>query len=162
MSSDVSLIMAANYLGITSQLTVDNWLKSGNFPGSYQKDGIWYFNFEELKKVKNRIEELRLQNTISEIEISDPDETTLYHATIPKKVRLYHQSGKILSPVRGFTTLNAAMAWAMKTQRSVILKITGSSDKCHKLPDHHNSFGEAWWFDQDIESWKCIISPQKI
>lgn len=34
----------------------------------------------------------------------------LYHATTPKKARLYRQTGAILAPVRGFTTLQAAMA----------------------------------------------------
>lgn len=87
---------------------------------------------------------------------------TLYHATSPKKVKNYHQSGKIIKPVRGFTTLQAAMAWAMKTQRSVILEIEGTKENCHKLPDHHNQFGEAWWFDEDISSWKCIVSPGKV
>jgi hypothetical protein len=85
---------------------------------------------------------------------------TLYHATTPSKVREYHQTGCILKPVRGFTTLEAAMAWAMKTRRSVILEISGNN--CHKLPDHHNKFGEAWWFDENISSWKCIVSPGKV
>jgi hypothetical protein len=89
-------------------------------------------------------------------------ESILYHATTPKKVQLYHQSGKINKPVRGFTTLEAAMAWAMRTNRTVILRIMGSSEKCYKLPDHHNCFGEAWWFDEDIKEWKCEISPKKI
>ena len=64
---------------------------------------------------------------------------TLFHATTPKKVQKYHQSGKINTPVRGFTTFEAAMAWACKTGRSVILEIQGTD--CHKLPDHHNKFG---------------------
>jgi hypothetical protein len=85
---------------------------------------------------------------------------TLYHATTPKKVQKYHQTGHIIKPVRGFTTLEAAMAWAMKTQRSVILEISGND--CHKLPDHHNKFGEAWWFDENISTWKCIVSPGKV
>lgn len=29
----------------------------------------------------------------------------LYHATTQKKAKLYRQSGNILSPVRGFTTM---------------------------------------------------------
>lgn len=82
----------------------------------------------------------------------------LYHATTPKKVRLYHQSKRIISPVRGFTTIEAALAWACKTQRSVILEIEGS--ECHKLPDHHNKWGEAWWIDHDVYEWKCVYSPK--
>lgn len=82
----------------------------------------------------------------------------LYHATTPKKIQKYKSSGKILAPVRGFTTEKAAMAWAMKTQRSVVLKIQG--DDCHKLPDHHNSFGEAWWIDHDVEQWEATVSQR--
>ena len=36
----------------------------------------------------------------------------LYHATTEKKAKLYRHTGAILAPVRGFTTLQAAMAWA--------------------------------------------------
>jgi antibiotic biosynthesis monooxygenase (ABM) superfamily enzyme len=82
----------------------------------------------------------------------------LYHVTTPKKVQRYGNSGRIIKPVRGFTTEKAAMAWAMKTGRSVILEI--ESENFHKLPDHHNDFGEAWWFDEDVKSWKCIFSPK--
>ena len=81
---------------------------------------------------------------------------TLYHATTPKKAKRYRESGRIYRPVRGFTTLLAAMAWAMKVGRSVIYEI--SSDNCYKLPDHHNRFGEAWWIDNDVrvEDIKCV------
>ena len=84
----------------------------------------------------------------------------LYHATTPKKARLYRQTGAILAPVRGFTTLQAAMAWAMKVGRSFIYEIKASF--AYKLPDHHNSYGEAWWFDEDIPSWNCVLSPKKL
>ncbi len=83
---------------------------------------------------------------------------TLYHATTPKKVQHYHASGRIIAPVRGFTTLQAAMAWACKTGRSVVLAVHG--EDCHKLPDHHNAFGEAWWIDHDVSAWKCVFSPK--
>lgn len=66
---------------------------------------------------------------------------TLYHATTPKKVQAYHASNRIRLPVRGFTTLQGAMAWACKTGRSVILELQGTD--CYKLPDHHNQWGEA-------------------
>jgi 7-cyano-7-deazaguanine synthase in queuosine biosynthesis len=82
----------------------------------------------------------------------------LYHATTPKKVQHYHASGRIIAPVRGFTTLQAAMAWACKTGRSVVLSVQG--EDCHKLPDHHNQFGEAWWVDHDVSEWKCVFSPK--
>jgi len=80
----------------------------------------------------------------------------LYHATTQKKAKLYRISGKIKSPVRGFTTLMGAMAWSMKTGRTVILSFT--PDQPHKMPDHHNKFGEAWWNDGDVLDWKCEFS----
>lgn len=83
----------------------------------------------------------------------------LYHATTPKKARLYRESGRIISPVRGFTTLQAAMAWSMKVQRTVIYEIDAPNP--HKLPDHHNKFGEAWWNDGDVYNFTCVFSAQK-
>lgn len=80
----------------------------------------------------------------------------LYHATIEKKAKLYRHTGAILAPVRGFTTLQGAMAWAMKVGRVVILEF--EADNPHKLPDHHNAFGEAWWNDGDVKEWKCVFS----
>lgn len=82
----------------------------------------------------------------------------LYHATTPNKCRLYRESKRICAPVRGFTTHSAAMAWAMKTGRTVILEFDASHP--HKLPDHHNRFGEAWWNDGDVTDWKCFYSAK--
>lgn len=80
----------------------------------------------------------------------------LYHATTPNKAKRYRESGRIIAPVRGFTTPAAAMAWAMKVGRTVILEV--EFDNPHKLPDHHNIFGEAWWNDGDVKEWKCLYS----
>ena len=80
----------------------------------------------------------------------------LFHATTQKKAKLYRQTGCIKSPVRGFTTMQGAMAWAMKVGRTVIMEIEAPAP--HKLPDHHNQFGEAWWNDGNIENWKCVFS----
>lgn len=80
----------------------------------------------------------------------------LYHATTQKKAKLYRQSEAIHSPVRGFTTDKAAMAWAMKTGRTVIIEFDAITP--HKLPDHHNIYGEAWWNDGDIYEWECVFS----
>lgn len=80
----------------------------------------------------------------------------LYHATTQKKVQKYHQTGFICKPVRGFTTLQGAMAWAMKIGRTVVLEF--DAQQAHKLPDHHNVFGEAWWNDGDVHEWKCVFS----
>ena len=81
--------------------------------------------------------------------------TTLYHATTPKKAKQYRQTGYIIKPVRGFTTLKAAMAWALKVGRTVIYEIEGAP--AYKLPDHHNKFGEAWWIDEDVYNFKNAL-----
>jgi len=84
---------------------------------------------------------------------------TLFHVTTPKKAKLYRACGAIHHPVRGFTTLTAAMAWAIKTGRTVIYQID-TELPAYKLPDHHNKFGYAWWIDGDVplESMKCVFS----
>lgn len=83
----------------------------------------------------------------------------LYHATTSKKAKRYRESGCIRSPVRGFTTLQAAMAWAIKVNRNVVYEI--HCDNPHKLPDHHNIFGEAWWNDGDVYEFNCVFSADK-
>lgn len=84
-----------------------------------------------------------------------------YHVTTEKKARLYHKTGYIKAPVRGFDTLQASMAWAIKTGKKVIYAC--NADKLHKMPDHHNQFGEAWWNDGDISmnDCKCVFSAEK-
>lgn len=84
--------------------------------------------------------------------------TTLYHVTTERRAKAYRASGKINRPVRGFDTLMAAMAWAMKTGRKVIYEIDFNSENCHKLPDHHNQFGNAWWVDEDVKFFECAYS----
>ena len=79
----------------------------------------------------------------------------LYHVTTPRKAKQYRQTGCILSPVRGFNNLTAAMAWAIKVNRTVILEV--DADKPYKLPDHHNKFGEAWWNDGDVKTISAFI-----
>lgn len=98
---------------------------------------------------------------ISASHIVGDEEMELFHVTTPKKAQRYRETGAILKPVRGFTTLNAAMAWAIKTGRTVIYAING--EPAYKLPDHHNAFGEAWWIDQDVpcEKIKCVFSADK-
>lgn len=82
----------------------------------------------------------------------------LYHATSESKAKKYRESGHIKSPVRGFTTLNGAMAWAIKVGRKVIYEIEAYNP--HKLPDHHNIYGEAWWNDGDVKEFKCVFSAE--
>ena len=84
----------------------------------------------------------------------------LYHVTTQRKARKYHDSGSIHKPVRGFTSLQAAMAWAIKVNRTVIYEIDGGP--AYKLPDHHNRFGQAWWIDDNIPVSKitCVFSAE--
>ncbi len=82
---------------------------------------------------------------------------TLYHATTLNKYKKYKDSGFIKSPVRGFDTLEAAMAWAMKTGRTMIIKIEDCNDT-HKLPDHHNKYGIAFWNDKDTPNFSVEYS----
>lgn len=88
-----------------------------------------------------------------------PRRMTLYHATTPAKAKKYREQGRIHGPVRGFTTLQAAMAWAMKVGRTVIYEI--ECEDAHKLPDHHNRFGDAWWNDGDVSEFKCVFSAER-
>ncbi|GEM_PF-1527675 len=77
----------------------------------------------------------------------------LFHVITVKKLRRYRQTGYIRKPVRGFDTLTAAMAWAMRVCRQVIVRIDLSEidpDRIHKMPDHHSQFGEAWWVDENV------------
>ena len=80
----------------------------------------------------------------------------LYHATTERKAKLYRQTGAIRAPVRGFDTLQGAMAWAMKVGRVVILEFEPAT--AYKLPDHHNHYGCAWWNDGDVTDWRCVFS----
>lgn len=89
--------------------------------------------------------------------------TTLFHVTTPKKAQRYHVSGRINAPVRGFSTLQAAMAWGIKTGRTVVYQIDATRYRTHKMPDHHNRFGEAWWIDADVplSDLRCAFSPRR-
>lgn len=84
----------------------------------------------------------------------------LYHATTEKKAKLYKQTGYIRKPVKGFNTLMAAMAWAIKVNRTVIYEIETHSPIL--LPDHHNKWGEAYWIDDNIsiDIIKCVYSKK--
>lgn len=83
----------------------------------------------------------------------------LYHATTQRKAKKYRETGAIKTPVRGFTTLQGAMAWAIKVGRTVIYEI--DCQNAHKLPDHHNAWGKAWWNDGDVTDFKCVFSAEK-
>jgi hypothetical protein len=83
----------------------------------------------------------------------------LYHMTTPAKAKRYRESGRIIAPVRGFDTMNAALAWGLNKHRTVVLGVRAPSGAAvHKLPDHHNKFGDAWWIDADVVDWECLYS----
>lgn len=82
----------------------------------------------------------------------------LYHCTTLKKAKRYRDTGAILQPVRGFNNITAAMAWCMRTGRTIIYEFDVKPEFTHKLPDHHNEFGEAWWTEEDIKNYKCAWS----
>ena len=73
-----------------------------------------------------------------------PMPTRLYHCTTPRKLAQYHATGRILPPIRGFDTMDAAKEWGRIRKRSLIVEVTPSSP-VYPLPDHHQSEGLAWW-----------------
>jgi hypothetical protein len=84
---------------------------------------------------------------------SRPIPPVLYHATTPRKLARYEQTGAILPPVRGFDTVEAARQWADEKQRSVVLRIEPKNPQL--LPDHHRLFvGAAWWSGHDVKKWE--------
>lgn len=84
-----------------------------------------------------------------------PAPTVLYHATTPRKVERYKQSGGIHPPVRGFDTLEAAQEWARLTAgRNIIMRIT--VEHAQVLPDHHNALGLAWWSPVKCSTYEFI------
>ena len=53
------------------------------------------------------------------------------------------------------------MLWCIKTRITVIYEIKAPDKEItHKLPDHHNNFGNAYWIEQNIkyEDIKCVLS----
>lgn len=78
----------------------------------------------------------------------------LYHTTTPKKLQRYEISKRIISPVRGFLTKEAAEYWAKRHGRSILIMFKAT--KPWKLPDHHNRHGTAWWNEGDIETFEVV------
>ena len=108
---------------------------------------------------ENEIEAKKLRGTTDFLP-SDGAPCSLFHVTSGRKAKLYRQTGRINSPVRGFDTLMAAMAWAMKTGRKVIMHVDPVSTP-QMLPDHHNDFGRAWWTESiPMERVKCAYSAE--
>ena len=66
----------------------------------------------------------------------------LYHATTQKKAKLYRQTGHIIAPVRGFTTLQGAMAWAMKVGRTVIYEVECEKFIADNISDYQHGQGK--------------------
>jgi len=67
---------------------------------------------------------------------------TGWHCTTPKKLERYRQTGCILPPVRFWRYRNSAVAWGLKTGRTVLLRI--QVEEAYPLPDHKPT-GHAWW-----------------
>ena len=83
----------------------------------------------------------------------------LYHCTTSNKVQKYLKTGYIRSPVRGFDTLQGAIAWGWRSGRNVILRVEG--EDAHMLPDHHNKYGKAYWINEDIQTWKSVVTDKR-
>lgn len=82
----------------------------------------------------------------------------LFHATRSKMAKQYRESGCIKGPVRGFDTLTAAMAWAIRVGRKVIYEVRPVGE-VNRLPDHHNEFGSAWWTETvPMSRVRCVYS----
>lgn len=85
--------------------------------------------------------------------------TVLYHVTTERKAKAYRASGCIHAPVRGWDSLPAAMAWAMKTGRKVIYRVSPTT--CiYPMPDHENKYGRGVFIDADVpmDRVKCEYS----
>jgi len=73
----------------------------------------------------------------------------VYHCTTPKKLKRYEQTGCILSPVRYWTTIYAALKWCKKTGRSIIL-VFDEPENSYPLPVKNG----AKWSNQFIRTWR--------
>lgn len=80
----------------------------------------------------------------------------LYHCTTQKKINRYIASGRILNPVRGFNTIEAAIEWNKHTGRNIILSFMTDNKHTYPLPDHKQNSGRAYWTDKDILLDSCI------
>lgn len=81
----------------------------------------------------------------------------LYHVTTGSKLSVYRQTGMIKKPVRGYSTLIAAMAWAMSVGRQIIVRVEGTAKK---MPDHGNKWGDAFWIDRDVKQFEVIFDAR--
>lgn len=61
----------------------------------------------------------------------------VYHVTSYKKLQKYIQSGKILSPVRAWETLEQAQRMSISTGRKIILRLKFPNN-AEKLEGHFN------------------------
>jgi hypothetical protein len=53
---------AAKELGLSSELTIQNWLKGGHFPGARKRGRYWTFDPAEVARVKADMEATRGRN----------------------------------------------------------------------------------------------------
>jgi len=74
-----------------------------------------------------------------------------YHVTTPKKLARYVASRAIFPPVRFWQFLPSARAWALRTGRTVILRI--DVETAYPMPDHQPR-GHAWWTPGYVRKWQ--------
>lgn len=93
----------------------------------------------------------------------DQPPAKLYHATTEHQHHQYQQTGHITAPVRAFDTDRAAMVWAMQTNRQIILRIDTTGMRLAMMPDHHNTYGAAWWTPDDVPltACQCVVQPDQ-
>jgi len=66
---------AATILGISSEMTVKNWLEGGSFPGVVRTEsGEWRAPLEEVLKVKKRMCDLVEKNQAGDMTPTDCDD----------------------------------------------------------------------------------------
>lgn len=133
------------------------WVYANIHPQDFQNH---YKDVPQSLVVKHALMYKAFQEFENEVKkLSDNSNTTkIYHATTPAKVKKYRETGHIVKPVRGFDNQLAAMAWASKVMRTVILEVEVDSSKLHKLPDHHNAYGNAYWYDDNADNFVCVFS----
>lgn len=64
---------AAKELGLSSALSMQNWLKGGHFPGAFQRNGEWFFDPVEIADVKQDMENIKERNRIHKGDYTIPD-----------------------------------------------------------------------------------------
>ena len=65
---NLDVAQTAKLLGVTSYLTIYNWLKGGHFPGSFTTpEGHWRFPKHEVLAMKDHMLEIRRRNEANDM-----------------------------------------------------------------------------------------------